>query len=178
MVDPFNFGSCLGFAGATFDVAWAFVTAVLATAVLVAVVLDAVVLVMLFLAETEGDFTAVSFGAVFSAEPRWLAGLAEATVFFLAGFLIVDAKLDFFLVDFLAGAILLVATGLLADLAEVRPPLPDLTPTALGPATDLEAAFFLVSALPEADLVAGCLVVLVGRFLGLKGIHPVNLGGL
>ncbi len=40
-------------------------------------------------------------------------------------------------------------------------------------ADDLEA-----SDLAGGDLLADGLAVLVGRFLELKGIHPVNLGGL
>jgi len=48
----------------------------------------------------------------------------------------------------------------------------------LVPSADLVVAFGLAGALGEAAELAPRTLVLVGRFLGLKGIYPVNLGGL
>jgi hypothetical protein len=48
----------------------------------------------------------------------------------------------------------------------------------LVPSADLVVAFALAGALGEAAELAPRTLVLVGRFLGLKGIYPVNLGGL
>lgn len=59
----------------------------------------------------------------------------------------------------------------------------DFVPPPFCIATLLGEDFFLTTADLACDLACGVfptegLVVLVGRFLGLKGNHPVNLGGL
>jgi hypothetical protein len=48
----------------------------------------------------------------------------------------------------------------------------------LVPSADLGIAFGLAGVLGEVAELAPRTLVLVGRFLGLKGIYPVNLGGL